>query len=370
MAMDRQRDLLPLPVLDDFDWNGEVVPPRRSGLSTGSYRRRVRKSQNLAMTNEVIGAINALAGFKSPKAGAPTVNQHHSMTSILKHISSLPRADECMSMREAVRELLQCNPFSPYDLGAGSGTTVRPYEKHLVSLPEVGSHIKDATNLLDETGKRMLEAYDSVMLKSESEVDFPIKVVTYMDEKLKQSSDLYHEFISDLSQRNMVDFTYNSISVVTPFFVIKKSGKLRLVLDCRATNEMFQSPPDIAMPAGYSFSQLQMKAKDTLYIAQTDIKDYFYSIGLPEELRPYFTFPQVDLRKISPEDPRCIGVEGPVLIYPCMKVVPMGWNWAMYIAQRAHQHQAMLAAKVGVESVVVDGRPVPPLCRQPQHCWH
>ena len=104
-----------------------------------------------------------------------------------------------------------------------------------------------------------------------------------------------------------------------------------------------------------------MKPNDTLYIAQTDIKDYFYSIGLPEELRPYFTFPQVDLKKICPEDPRCRGVEGPVLIQPCMKVVPMGWNWAMYIAQRAHQHQAMLAAKVGVESVVVDGRPVPPL---------
>ena len=104
-----------------------------------------------------------------------------------------------------------------------------------------------------------------------------------------------------------------------------------------------------------------MKSSDTLYIAQTDIKDYFYSIGLPEELRPYFTFPQVDLKRVSPSDPRCLGVDGPVLIHPCMKVVPMGWNWAMYIAQRAHQHQAMLAAKVGVESVVVDGRPVPPL---------
>ena len=359
--MGRQRDLLPLPLLDDFDWKGEVSHPHRSGLSTGAYRRRVRKSQNLSMTNEVISAINAMAGFKSPKAGAPTVNQHHSMTSMLKHISSLPRADECMSMREAVRELLQCNPFSPYDLGAGSGTTVRPYEKHLVSLPEVGSYIKDATDLVDDTGKRMLEAYDSVMLRSENEVDFPIRVVPYMDESLKQSSDLYHGFIADLAQRNMVDFTYKSFSVVTPFFVVKKSGKLRLVLDCRATNELFQHPPDIAMPAGYSFSQLQMKPNDTLYIAQTDIKDYFYSIGLPEGLRPYFTFPQVDLKKIFPEDPRCRGVEGPVLIHPCMKVVPMGWNWAMYIAQPAHQHQAMLAAKVGVESVVVDGRPVPPL---------
>ena len=30
------------------------------------------------------------------------------------------------------------------------------------------------------------------------------------------------------------------------------------------------------------------------------------------------------------------------MLHPAMKVVPMGWNWAMFIAQRVHQHQSML----------------------------
>ena len=62
-------------------------------------------------------------------------------------------------MREAVGELLQVNPFSPYDSGEGVGTTVRPYDRGLISLPKVGAHIKDAADLVDETGKRFLEAY-------------------------------------------------------------------------------------------------------------------------------------------------------------------------------------------------------------------
>lgn len=267
-------------------------------------------------------------------------------------------------MREAVRELLQCNPFSPYDDGEGIGTTVRPYDRSLVSLPEVGSRIKGAADLVDDVGKRQLEAYDSVMLRDESEVESPMKTKIYMDEQLKSSPDLYHQFIKDLMDRNMIDFIDTCVSQVSPFFVAKKSGKLRLVLDCRATDELFRPPPDIAMPAGYSFSQLQINEDGTLYVAQTDIKDFFYAIGLPEALRPFFAFPQVDLRKIAPLHPRCADACGPVLVYPAMKVVPMGRNWAMYLAQRAHQRQAMIAAQVGPDRIVVDGKPVPRLSSQ------
>ena len=158
-AMERHRDLLPLPLLDTFDGRCQVTRPEKHGLSAGAYRRRLRKYENLNMANEVIETVNQLAGFPSPKAGAPTSNQQHSMETILKQVSNLPKASQCMSMREAVGELLQVNPFSPYDSGEGVGTTVRPYDRGLISLPKVGAHIKDAADLVDETGKRFLEAY-------------------------------------------------------------------------------------------------------------------------------------------------------------------------------------------------------------------
>ena len=106
-----------------------------------------------------------------------------------------------------------------------------------------------------------------------------------------------------------------------------------------------------------------MGQDDVLYTAQSDIRDYFYSIGLPTGLRRFFCLPQVDLRSIVPHHELCLRSKGPVLVHPAMKVVPMGWNWAMYIAQRVHQHQAMLAAEVDMSRVLVDARPPPPLSR-------
>ena len=99
-----------------------------------------------------------------------------------------------------------------------------------------------------------------------------------------------------------------------------------------------------------------------MFIAQTDIRDYFYSIGMPVELRSYFALPPIDLMKVVPDHPLCQAHHGASLIvHPAMKVVPMGWSWAMFIAQRVHQHQSMLAAGLDVSRVLVDGRPSPSL---------
>ena len=59
------------------------------------------------------------------------------------------------------------------------------------------------------------------------------------------------------------------------------------------------------MPAGYSFSQLEIPDGKNMFIAQTDVKDYFYSIGMPRELRPFFALPAVDLRRVIPNHPLC-----------------------------------------------------------------
>ena len=363
----RWRDILPLPHVEPFDWGRDASanPPNKNDCSLGCYRRRLRRYDNRSQANNVIDAVNEMAGFQAPKVGAPTLLQQECITHILKTVVELPRSSECMPMREAVRELLQYSPHSPYVEEVGAGTTVRPYQRDLVSLPEVGSEVMNAYDLLDETGKQILEAYDSSMLCSEEERLSKDMVSPYMDTVLQGSNATYVEFVKDLWERGMLEFQSDAAAVVTPFFVIKKSGKLRLVLDCRVSNTFFVPPPDIAMPAGYSFSQIQIGEDQSLFTAQSDIRDYFYSIGMPECLRKYFCLPQVDLRSISPDHPMCAGAQNPVLMFPTMKVVPMGWSWAMYIAQRVHQCQAMTAGGVPIERVLVDGRPAPPLGDDP-----
>ena len=48
-------------------------------------------------------------------------------------------------------------------------------------------------------------------------------------------------------------------------------------------------------------------------------------------------------------------------LYGALCVVPMGWSWAMWIAQRVHQHQAMLACGLSTDRIIFDGRPPRPL---------
>ena len=81
---------------------------------------------------------------------------------------------------------------------------------------------------------------------------------------------------------------------------------------------------------------------------------------MPRELRPFFALPAVDLRRVIPNHPLCgQRHESVLMLHPAMKVVPMGWNWAMFIAQRVHQHQSMLAAGLTMDRILVDGRPSP-----------
>ena len=134
-----------------------------------------------------------------------------------------------------------------------------------------------------------------------------------------------------------------------------------MVLDCRCSNTYFQFPPDIVLPAGYSFSQLELAPDEQMHIAQTDIRDYFYSIGMSPNLRKFFGLPKVDLKAI-PSHALCAGsAENHLWVHPILIVIPMGWSWAMFVAQRVHQHQSMLAAEVPMSRVLVDGRPAPPL---------
>ncbi len=55
----------------------------------------------------------------------------------------------------------------------------------------------------------------------------------YMDVKLQQSPEEYRHFVKKLYDVGMLRFTCSPQDLVTPFFVSKKDGRLRLILDCR-----------------------------------------------------------------------------------------------------------------------------------------
>ena len=215
---------------------------------------------------------------------------------LLCQVARSPKSATHVQLREAVHELLHLG-LSPYVTEEEARSTVRSYSKGLVSLPAGGAQVFDARELLDETGQGfLLDPYGRLFRDDEIP---PSKVKPYMDEVLRSSSTAYHDFVLDLWGRGMLTFGKVSKATITPFFVAKKNGRLRMVLDCRLANTFFKPPPDIAMAAGYSFGQLTVNEGEQVYVAQSDIKDYFYSIGLPSYLHPYFSLPPIQPGALS-----------------------------------------------------------------------
>ncbi|CAL1154679.1 unnamed protein product [Cladocopium goreaui] len=252
--------------------------------------------------------------------------------------------------------------------GETCATTVRPYDRSLVSLPDCGSKLVPLDQVLDAAGREVVGDPHGRMLVSEAEwgeiVEKGETVMPYMDVTLQKCPELYHQFILDLYEKNLISFTSKPQGLVTPFFVAKKNGRLRFILDCRAVNRRFHPPPPLAMAAGSTWSSLDLPQGEILYTAQSDIRDYFYSLELPTSLQPLFCLPAIPHRLLQAwgvDERHFSEPDGQGWVFPHLVAVPMGWNWAMWLSQRAHQQIALEASGLGVDRVLVEGKPCPEL---------
>ena len=187
----------------------------------------------------------------------------------------------------------------------------------------------------------------------------------YMDDVLQSDPDKYQQFVQDLHDRGMIDFCNSPKDLITPFFVRKQNNKQRFILDCRGVNRRFQPQPPLAMAAGSAWARVGLRQEDTLYIAQSDIKEYFYSLALPDNLnKSLFCLPPVPHELLQAwgvdYDKRCEAAEGG-WVWPGLRVIPMGWSWAMWLSQRVHANICLQETGLSFERVLVDGNPCPDL---------
>lgn len=356
----RWRELFPLPSCAEV--------PHSAGLSVSQRRRRAKLRSFSQQTNSIIGVLNEMYA-PSHKGdfsllSCPSKAQLESQHAIFTEVAKQKTPNKVLSMREAVQELLQ-NDLS---YSGEVATTVRSFDKDLLSIPESGHSAIDLSTVLDEVGREVIEDPHRCMLLSEDEwgsvIESEPPLHTYMDPILQHDLPKYVDFIKLLFDSGMIEFTDTPRSKVTPFCVAKKNGKLRLILDCRETNRMFKAPPPLALGTGASWSRISIPEGEKLFIAQSDIKDYFYSLQLPLPLRDLFCMPAIPTSLLRHWN---VGAEKGGLcdnqgwVHPRLRVVPMGWSWAMWLSQRVHQYQSQLGANAGVDRVLVDGKACPDL---------
>lgn len=118
------------------------------------------------------------------------------------------------------------------------------------------------------------------------------------------------------------------------FFVVKKSGDLRLVIDCRAVNQLFRLPPRTRLVGGAQVGEVWLPKGEKLYLAGGDVQDAFYALGLGS-LSDYFGLLPVRADSLGLTELDGMPLAPHDLVYPTLRALPMGFSWSLHLCQAA-----------------------------------
>jgi hypothetical protein len=96
-------------------------------------------------------------------------------------------------------------------------------------------------------------------------------------------------------------------------------------------------------------SQIESFDQSHLHIGSGDIKNATYCLEVEDDLSNLFTLPPIRLSDFDPEGRVSLSGEDGILspdtwITPRLKVLPMGWNWALHLCQSFTSHTVATAA--------------------------
>ena len=102
----------------------------------------------------------------------------------------------------------------------------------------------------------------------------------------------YGHFIRDLLEFGLVELIPLRRAYAGCFFVHKKDGRMRLILDnCAANAFLFREPPHTALPSAASWSSQSLRQGEEACFAGGDIKCAFCRMQVPPVAQEFMTLP-------------------------------------------------------------------------------
>lgn len=290
---------------------------------------------------DTVRAVNRLGGF-SDEGGWPFCPLNQAQRAALQRIHAAhcdrPKPAEQQSSQAALRQLLKQG--SSY----GGPGELASFVRDQVSLPRNQGSPVSLLEILPEEERTTLEDFEAAMMLTPEErgaiIEKGLDNLCHMDPVLANSKKKYHQFVADMFTSGLIGFTTEPRSQIGAFVVTKKNGKQRLIVDARRTNRLFRTPPSTLLGSMECWGRLESDSE--FFVAQEDVKDFFYRLGIPLELGRFFCFPCIDPHALQteigymPEDLRALVHRDGRGVFPCMKVLPMGFSWAFHLAHQAH----------------------------------
>ena len=122
-------------------------------------------------------------------------------------------------------------------------------------------------------------------------------------------------------------------------------GDQRLIIDARFPNTALEALGLAAFVTRQSFARVNVDTNDPIFASGVDIQVAFYSIGPTEVFAPDpIEAWEVNFARVVDQGIVAFWNE---VVCAVLAVVPMGWNQALNVCQRVHEH---IADKVSVIS--------------------
>ena len=224
---------------------------------------------------------------------------------------------------------------------------------------------KDARDLAPPEARDYLEHFSELVERPGLELDLIRGDLNepYWDPGLRRDKQKRILLYQALDKANLLDFRRRRKARVGFFTVRKKDGHQRLIIDARQANSCHQPPPvtRLATPAGITAVDLTRETllsngfgealdMNGVTAEAGDVGDCFYNFCVPE-LASWFctddTFDDQELREYgfcvdhvyNDETGENEALEPGERVYAAFKGIPMGWSWALYLANEIVCHQ-------------------------------
>ena len=349
-------------------------------VSRGTAKRVMKRVAITRRVNLAINALNSLwfggehkyKTYQVDDISHLPIAQQDSLRSLIQRVKQMGPAPSAACRQEALNALLGASS-SYMEPEPGVGDTVDMVLDRL-SLPSGGVAGVTLLDQLCEPVRHMVDDFENFLLQDSSlwtDIQHETSRVPPYNDKLLSTRKGYLSFVRHLFDHGILSFTSTVRGRVGSFCVAKKAkiveGKKilrqRLVLDCRQTNLMFKEPPLTELGSLPALGQMSLQPGQSLYTAGADIKDCFYAVNCPTGMCDFFCL----VSDLTWEE--ALFVTGGSIdqgfqhrrIVPCIKVLPMGFNWSFFLIQSMHESATLKSLNISRDSLVLDGQPPPTL---------
>ena len=356
------KDLFPLP--PPFPLVGQLASV--VGVSR-SVRRRLRRTglwQQWA--NEGVATLNALSGRPDGSSCEPSPCQLASLEGLAEPFKRMGLPPPDLHPAEAFREL--CGNSVPYlaeNLGLAS------FERDNVALPSGNLPVIDTVAGLSPEHAHILNGADSSLLNSPEATAAALDVAGIVKPHHDPAFNAprpYADFLRSLQDKGIITFEMHARSYLGCFFVRKKDGRLRLVLDTRLANCHFGPPPPHSqLPTAAALASIEARDGEEFYMAGGDIECAFYRMSIPKQAERFMTLPSIKAKYMNISELHGTNVDPETLITPRLLVLPMGWSWSLWLCQSVHERAGELGGLSDSTPILDKKTPVPLDSHDSQH---